>query len=384
MIRKLLHTVRLQIAIFALLITGLSYGNTVTHDTLTSPKVPAHEQTGKKAFDAGEMIIDHVLDNHEWHILTYNDFHLTLPLPVILLDNGKLVSFSSSHFHHGSEAYNGYRLMTEGNNKGKIVKVLGDGETLDASAKIPLDFSITKNVLSLFISVLLLLLIFISIANKYKKNPDKAPKGLQSLLEPIILFVRDDIAIPGLGKKNYAQFMPFLLTIFFFIFFNNLLGLVPIFPGGANLTGNIAVTMVLALFTFVITSFNGNKAYWSHIINAPGVPWWLKFPIPLMPIVEIIGVITKPFVLMVRLFANMVAGHIILLGFMSLIFIFGSMNIAVGLGVSVFSLAFGVFMSLLELLVAFIQAYVFALLSAIYFGMAMEEHHTSEEHTTEH
>jgi len=384
MIRKLLHTVRLQIAIFALLITGLSYGNTITHDTLTSPNVPAHEQTGKKAFDAGEMIIDHILDNHEWHILSYNDFHLTLPLPVILLDNGKLVSFSSSHFHHGSQAYNGYRLMTEGKNKGKIVKVLGDGETLDASAKIPLDFSITKNVLSLFISVLLLMLIFISIANKYKKNPDKAPKGLQSLLEPIILFVRDDIAIPGLGKKNYARFMPFLLTIFFFIFFNNLLGLIPIFPGGANLTGNIAVTMVLALFTFVITSLNGKKGYWSHIISAPGVPWWLKFPIPLMPIVEIIGVITKPFVLMVRLFANMVAGHIILLGFMSLIFIFGSMNIAVGLGVSVFSIAFGVFMTMLELLVAFIQAYVFALLSAIYFGMAMEEHHTSEEHTTEH
>jgi F-type H+-transporting ATPase subunit a len=330
------------------------------------------------------MIIDHIVDAHEWHILTYNDFHLSIPLPVILLDNGKLVAFSSSHFHHGHEVYKGYKLETEGPNEGKIVKTLEDGETVDASAKLPLDFSITKNVVSLFISVLLLCLIFISIANKYKKNPDVAPKGLQSLLEPLILFVRDDIAIPGLGKKNYARFMPFLLTVFFFIFFNNLLGLIPIFPGGANLTGNISITLVLALFTFAITTYNGNKNYWMHIINAPGVPWWLKFPVPLMPIVELVGLITKPFVLMVRLFANMTAGHIILLGFMSLIFIFGKMNIFAGYGVSIFSLAFGVFMSLLELLVAFIQAYVFALLSSIYFGMAMEEHHHPEEHTSDH
>jgi F-type H+-transporting ATPase subunit a len=277
-----------------------------------------------------------------------------------------------------------FRVLEEGEMEGKIVKVMEDGETIDAAAKQPLDFSITKLVLSLFISLLLLCVVFISIANRYKQNPDTAPKGLQSLLEPLILFVRDDIAIPGLGKKNYARFMPFLLTVFFFIFFNNLLGLIPIFPGGANLTGNISITLVLALFTFVITTFVGNKNYWQHIINAPGVPWWLKIPVPLMPVVEIVGVITKPFVLMVRLFANMTAGHIILLGFMSLIFIFGNMNIAAGYGVSVFSLAFGVFMSMLELLVAFIQAYVFTLLSSIYFGMAMEEHHTTEEHTTEH
>lgn len=380
MIRKFTHTLRLQVFIFTLLLAGFSYGNNSTHEVAESPK--ANEN--KEAFNAGDMILDHIGDSHEWHILTYNDFHLSIPLPVILLDKGKLVMFSSGHFHHGAEAYNGYKLMTEGENKGKIVKVLDDNETVDANAKLPLDFSITKNVLSLFISVFLLCLIFISIANKYRKNPNTAPKGLQSLLEPLILFVRDDIAIPGLGKKNYARFMPFLLTIFFFIFFNNLLGLVPIFPGGANLTGNITITMVLALFTFVITTFNGNKDYWRHIINAPGVPWWLKFPIPLMPIVELIGLITKPFVLMVRLFANMTAGHIILLGFMSLIFIFGNMNIGAGYGVSVFSLAFGVFMSLLELLVAFIQAYVFALLSAIYFGMAMEEHTHPEEHTTEH
>jgi len=384
MVRKLIDTVRLQIVLYSLLLAGFAYGNTASPDTAAIPNNNLHEQTEEKAFDAGKMIIDHIVDAHEWHILTYNDFHLSIPLPVILLDNGKLVAFSSSHFHHGHEAYKGYKLETEGPNEGKIVKTLEDGETVDASAKLPLDFSITKNVVSLFISVLLLCLIFISIANKYKKNPDVAPKGLQSLLEPLILFVRDDIAIPGLGKKNYARFMPFLLTVFFFIFFNNLLGLIPIFPGGANLTGNISITLVLALFTFAITTFNGNKNYWVHIINAPGVPWWLKFPVPLMPIVELVGLITKPFVLMVRLFANMTAGHIILLGFMSLIFIFGKMNIFAGYGVSIFSLAFGVFMSLLELLVAFIQAYVFALLSSIYFGMAMEEHHHPEEHTSDH
>jgi F-type H+-transporting ATPase subunit a len=370
MIRKLLHTARLQVAVFALLFAGVSYGNTGSHASVTSEQPQVHEGTqAEKAFDAGEMILDHIGDAHEWHILTYNDFHLSIPLPVILLDEGKLVTFSSGHFHHGHEAYQGYKLMTEGPQKGKIVKVLDDGITVDVS---------------LFVSALLLCFIFISIGNRYKNRPDSAPKGIQSLLEPIILFVRDDIAIPGLGEKKYSRFMPFLLTVFFFIFFNNLLGLVPIFPGGANLTGNIAITLVLALFTFVITTFLGNKNYWLHIFNAPGVPWWLKFPVPLMPIVEFLGVLTKPFVLMVRLFANITAGHIILLGFMSLIFIFGNMSPVAGYGVSIFSIAFGVFMSLLELLVAFIQAYVFTLLSSIYFGMAMEEHHHPEEHTTEH
>jgi F-type H+-transporting ATPase subunit a len=215
-------------------------------------------------------------------------------------------------------------------------------------------------------------------ARKYKKRADHAPKGLQSLLEPLILFVRDDIAKASIGEKKYERFMPYLLTIFFFIFFMNLLGLVPFFPGGANVTGNIAVTMVLALFTFIITTFSAKKSYWVHIVNTPGVPWWLKIPLPLMPIVETIGVFTKPFVLMVRLFANIMAGHIIALGFMSLIFIFGAISAEFGYGVSIVSVFFSIFMALIELLVAFIQAYVFTLLSALYFGMAIEDHH--EEH----
>jgi len=202
-----------------------------------------------------------------------------------------------------------------------------------------------------------------------------APRGLQNLFEPIILFIRDEVAKPAIGEKKFEKFMPFLLTAFFFILINNLLGLIPVFPFGANVTGNIAVTLVLALFTFFITSINGNKHYWKEIYN-PDVPWWLKFPIPLMPIVELSGVITKPFVLMVRLFANMMAGHMIVTVFVSLIFIFNTlMGVEAGWGVSVISVAFSVFIILLDLLVSFIQAYVFTLLSALYFGMATSEHH---------
>jgi F-type H+-transporting ATPase subunit a len=220
-----------------------------------------------------------------------------------------------------------------------------------------------------------LLWVFLSVAKTYRRRPDKAPTGMQNLLEPIILFIRDDIAKPTIGEHKYEKFMPFLLTVFFFIWFNNMIGLIPLFPGGANVTGNISVTMVLAVFTFVITTISGNRNYWQHIFNMPGVPWWIKIPVPLMPVIEIVGMVTKPFVLMVRLFANIAAGHIIVLGFFSLIFIFGKMSVGLGLGVSVVSLAFTIFMTMIELLVALIQAYVFTLLSAIYFGMATEEHH---------
>ena len=265
----------------------------------------------------------------------------------------------------------GYTISEEGASKGKIVRKDVSGEEVRPD----LDISFTKNVLAIFMSMFILIVVFISVANSYKRNKGHAPKGLQSFLEPIIVFVRDDIAKASIGEKKYEKYLPFLLTIFFFILLNNLMGIIPFFPGGANITGNIAVTGVLAVFTFIITTFSGNKNYWTHIINAPGVPWWLKIPIPLMPIVEIMGVFTKPFVLMVRLFANMTAGHIIILGFISLIFIFGEMSAGLGYGVSIVSVGFSIFMDLLELLVAFIQAYVFTLLSALYFGMATEESH---------
>lgn len=333
---------------------------------------------GEGKFDPGKFIIEHVLDNHEWHIAKAGDTHISIPLPVILysrsVQHKGLHIFMSSKFDHGEAVYQGFKLEVEGSNSGKIIEVTDDGK-VNATAPLPIDLSITKNVFALFFSIFVIILIFTSVAKTYKKREGKAPKGLQSLVEPLIIFVRDDIAKSSIGLRH-ERYLPFLLTIFFFIFLNNLLGLIPIFPGGANLTGNIAVTMVLAIFTFFITLFSSNGGYWKHIINAPGVPWWLKFPIPIMPVVELIGVFTKPFVLMIRLFANITAGHIIALGFFSLIFIFGAINIWAGYGFSVLSVSFTIFMGLLELLVAFIQAYVFTLLSALYFGMAkVEEHH---------
>ncbi len=334
----------------------------------------AIERGEEAEYDAGKMIIEHIIDAHEWHIMDIGQKHITVPLPVILIDEGKLYIFMSGKFHHGQNAYKGFSLETEGEYKGKIVRVKEGTLERDPEKALPLDFSITKTVFAIFVSVLIMIIVFVSVGNSYGKRKGKAPKGLQSFLEPLILFVRDDIAKAAIGEK-YEKYLPFLLTIFFFILLNNLLGLVPLFPGGANVTGNIAVTGILALFTFLIIAFSGNKEYWKHIVNTPGVPWWLKFPLPLMPIIEIIGVFTKPFVLMIRLFANITAGHIIVLGFMSLIFIFGNMSPVAGYGVSIVSVAFAVFIGLLELLVAFIQAYVFTLLSALYFGMATEEHH---------
>ena len=342
--------------------------------TTDSSHLENHEDAAHNKFTPGAFILDHIGDAYEWHIMEIGETHVSIPLPIIVYSKTSgLNIFLSSNFQHGHAEYKGFKISSSAENKGKVVEVSADGTEVK-----PLDLSITKNVTSLFISIIILCWIFISVAKAYTRNDGKAPKGIQNLFEIFIIFIRDDIAKASIGKKKYEKYMPFLLTIFFFIFINNLLGLVPIFPGGANLTGNIAITMVLALFTFIITTFSGNKSYWIHIINAPGVPWWLKFPIPLMPIVELIGVFTKPFVLMVRLFANITAGHIIALGFFSLIFIFGNLNIGAGYGISVLSVAFTIFMTLLELLVAFIQAYVFTLLSALYFGMATEEHEHHE------
>jgi F-type H+-transporting ATPase subunit a len=334
-----------------------------------------HKAEVEEEYNAGKTIIKHIVDSHEWHILDVGETHVSVPLPVILWYEGKLHVFMSSKFHHGHSSHKGFMIAKKGDNKGKIVRVKEGTMTEDKEASLPLDFSITKNVFAIFVSILLLSLIFISVGNSYKRRKDQAPRGLQNFLEPLILFLRDEVAKAAIGEKKYERYLPYLLTLFFFIFINNLLGLVPFFPGGANVTGNLAVTGIMAVFTFVITTVSGNKNYWQHIFNTPGVPWWLKIPIPIMPVVEFLGIFTKPFVLMVRLFANITAGHIIVLGFVSLIFIFGKMATGAGLGVAPVSIAFGVFMLLLEILVAFIQAYVFTLLSALYFGMATEEHH---------
>jgi F-type H+-transporting ATPase subunit a len=328
------------------------------------------DTTSQKKFNTGDLIFDHINDSYEWHIATIAHTHISIPLPVILYSTHSGIHiFMSGKFHHGTEAYNGFKIASEGKYQRKVVEVMGDGSEVR-----PWDFSITKDVTSLFISILFILVIFLSMAKRYRENKDVAPKGIQSWLEPLVVYVRDDIAKPSIGKEKYEKYLPYLLTAFFFIFINNLLGLVPFFPGGANLTGNIAVTAVLALFTFAITSFSGSRDYWVHLVNAPGIPWWLKFPFPLMPIVEILGIFLKPFVLAIRLFANITAGHIVALAFYCLIFIFAEKSIFAGYGVSIVSISFTVFMGLLELLVAFIQAYVFTLLSALYFGMALERH----------
>ena len=329
-------------------------------------------------FNAGKFIIEHVSDSYEWHIVTIGHTHISIPLPIILysknpeLHGGKNFHvFMSTKFHHGQEDHEGFRISHSKEYEGKIVELDASGTEIGK----PLDFSVTKVVAELFITVIILFWVFISMAVKATKNWDKAPSGMQNLLEPVILFVRDQVARPTIGDKKYEKYMPFLLTLFFFILLENIIGLIPIPPFGANVTGNISITMVLALFTFAITTFSGNKHYWKEIYN-PDVPWWLKFPIPLMPIVELTGVITKPFVLMVRLFANMMAGHMIITVFVSLIFIFGSlMGTVAGFGVSPLSIAFSVFIMLLDVLVSFIQAYVFTLLSALYIGMATAEHH---------
>jgi F-type H+-transporting ATPase subunit a len=341
--------------------------------TSTSVYAEAEGHDGHaKEFIPGDYIMHHVADAFEWHLATVGETHITVPLPIILYSktNGWSV-FMSSKFEHGNATYKNFRISHQGENSGKIEEVNQQGEPIG----LPLNLSITKVVAGALFSVVLLLLIFISVAKSAKRRAGQAPRGIQNTVEPIILFVRDEIAKPAIGDKKYEKFMPFLLTLFFFILLNNLMGLIPIFPFGANVTGNIAVTMSLALFTFAVTNLNGNKHYWKEIFN-PDVPMWLKFPLPLMPIIELSGVITKPFVLMVRLFANMMAGHMIVTVFISLIFIFGKlMGPAAGLAISPVSIVFSLFILMLDLLVSFIQAYVFTLLSALYFGMAKAEHH---------
>ncbi|SFC32186.1 F-type H+-transporting ATPase subunit a [Parapedobacter composti] len=347
------------IAIFAVL-TTFSVVQAADTPTVNSAAIDSHGAHGEGEFQPTDVIMEHISDAHDWHLWG----HSSIPLPVILYTDKGFEFFLSSQFHHGEHDYRGkhytYRLV----DKKKIQVVNAAGQIDEEASKKIWDFSITKNVASMFLSVFLLLLIFTSVAKAYKKREGKAPKGLQSFLEPIILFVRDDIARPNIGHK-YARFMPLLLTIFFFIWINNLMGLIPIFPGAANVTGNIAVTFVLAFIVLIVVNVNGNKYYWKHIL-LPDVPWWLY---PIMIPVELVGVISRPFALMIRLFANITAGHIIILSLISLIFVFKSLAIAP------VSLAFVLFMNVLELLVAALQAFIFTLLTALFIGMAVEEHH---------
>ena len=329
----------------------------------------------EEEFNSVEMIMHHISDAHNFHFLDYTDSEgvehaVSIPLPVILYTKKGLACFMSSAFHHNDDGT--YVVSKKGTNFVKYhekIYQLNDGASSlefdeqhhPLNAVKPIDVSITKNVFSMLLSVVLLLTLFGAAGRSARKNPG-APKGILAFLEPIIVFIREDIIIPNVGEKKYKTYIPYLITVFFFIFFNNLLGLI---PGGANVTGNIAVTLVLSVFTLLVTNFSANKAYWKHIFLPP-VPLALY---PIMVPIEVIGVLTKPFALMIRLFANITAGHIIILSLISLIFVFKSIFIAP------VSVGFVLFMYTLELLVALLQAYIFTLLSALFIGQAIEEHH---------
>ncbi len=356
----------LCLSLFTMAFSGNVFANEKVVQTEQSNPAAAHEPAAHEAeaFNVTETILDHIKDDHSWHLWG----HTSLPLPVILYTPKGFEFFSSAKFmneHHEEIMYKGnydYKII-----EGKI-KIVDATEAVDVEASKGLwDFSITKNVASLFVSVFILLTVLLTAAGAYKKTGiTTAPKGVQSFMEPIVLFVRDEVAIPNIGKKKFAKYMPFLLTIFFLVLVNNFLGLVPFFPGGANVSGNIAFTMTLAVCVFVVVNLSANKNYWEHIFWMPGMHWSMK--LFLAPI-ELIGVFTKPISLMIRLFANITAGHILVLSLICLIFIFKTVY------ASAIAVPFAVFIGMIELLVAFLQAYIFTMLSAMYIGMATEEHH---------
>lgn len=350
----------------SLLLPAAAFANDTTAVAeVSSEKTSEHQEEG---FNVGKFIIDHVTDKYDWHVWGPHEGGLTVPLPVILYtkaDGNGLTVFLSSKFHENEEGYKGYTL----NHEGHIERA--DGASF-------YDFSITKTVTEILIAALLMLWMGISVAKSYARRPGLAPKGFQNALEILILFVRDDLGKTAIGEKHYKKFVPFLLTIFFFIFISNFLGLIPVFPFGANITGNISIAFSLALVILVLTLFIGNKHYWEHIFWMPGVPAWVK--IFLLTPIEVIGVVQRPFVLMIRLFANIAAGHIVILSFVCLIFVFGLGSEGGGWGFSPVSMAFAMFMNAMELLVAFLQAYVFTLLTAMYIGACVEEPHHAEHH----
>ena len=337
-----------------------------------APLSAAQAQEGE--VDVAEMLFGHIGDSYGWHITDWNGSHITIPLPCIVHSSTGWHVFMSSKVEHGHE-YEGLFLAEEGRYEGKIVEQMADGTIAR-----PFDISITKNVASLMITALLLIALVLGTAKWYRKHDaaeEGAPKGFAGLMEMMIMMVNDDLIKPSIGEHCYRKYAPYLLTVFFFIFLSNLLGIVPFFPGGANVTGNIAVTMVLALCTFFAINIFGNRHYWKEILW-PDVPVFLKFPIPIMQTIELFGMISKPFSLMVRLFANIMAGHAMILGLVAVIFVTVKLGPVINGSMTVIAMLFGVFMDCLELLVAFIQAYVFTMLSAVFIGLSRQEEHTTK------
>ncbi|MCM1093176.1 MAG: F0F1 ATP synthase subunit A [Lachnospiraceae bacterium] len=350
---------------------------------LSPARVHASASGDGKEVSPKEIIFEHLGDGYGWEVPFSHD--LRIPLPVIVRDyEGHWHVFSSARIQHGAE-YDGFRLG--GKDSKWHNKIVGERpEMIDGKEEMveyrPIDLSITKNVLALFITVLLVAWMIIQVAVWYKKAGYKAPRRFTGAIEALIVFVYDGVVKPTLGVKA-PRFAPYLLTVFFFILVMNLLGLIVIFPGGANLTGNIAVTLVLSLITFFIVNVFGTKHYWKDIFW-PDVPLWLKFPIPIMPVIEIFGVFTKPAALTIRLFANMMGGHIIVIVLTLLIFILAALGPAVTGMTTVVSVLFSIFMLLIDVLVSFIQAYVFTMLSTLFISLAQEEgHHEKHEEATE-
>jgi len=339
-------------------------------------------------WNPSSQILEHISDAHEFHFFNLNKKPVTIPLPVFLYSKEKGWSaFMSSRFEHGEQTYAGYRLLEENYIKenhldpnvfknGKIYAVDADGKPESYASVKVYDLSLGRNAVQVLISVVLLVWMMGSIAGKYGKGQGvkTAPTGFQNAIEPIVTFIRDDVGKTNLGDR-YEKYMPLLLSIFFFILINALIGLI---PGTANVNGNIAFTGMLGIVAFFVIMFSTRKHYWLHIVNPP-VPWGVKF---IMWPVEILGIFTKPFALIIRLFANMISGHVIILSFILLIFIFGAMNTALGWGTSPFFIAMAVFIYLIEILVAFIQAYIFAALTAVFISLAFEGGH--EEHGEVH
>ena len=316
-------------------------------------------QTSTGVYDPVPNIMHHIADAHDWHLWGEGDNSFSIPLPVILYTSEGIDVFMSSDFHHGHSTVS---------KENRIYSIDSHSHITEASGLDILDISITKNVASMLLSFIILFFVMLTVARGYNKK-NIAPKGLQAFIEPLVLFVRDDIIKDNIGKKH-AKFTPLLLTFFFFILINNLMGLL---PGAANVTGNIAVTFVLSAITFLVTTIFGNKNYWGHIFKPPGVPLALM---PIMVPIEIIGIFTKPFALMIRLFANISAGHIIILSLISLIFIAQSaMGTAGAWGVAPVSALFVLFIYCIEVLVAFLQAYIFTLLSSVFIGLAVQDGH---------
>ncbi|MBQ4161577.1 MAG: F0F1 ATP synthase subunit A [Parabacteroides sp.] len=330
--------------------------------------IPAKATSKEGEVDVQDIVFSHIQDAYSWHITEWNGKHIEIPLPILVRSQEQgWDMFLSNRLAHG-HIYQNYYIASDGDYAGKVVEKNSQGEEVR-----PLDLSLTKNVIGLFIACGLLVFIVLRTAHWYTKHPNQVPKGFVGIIETVVSYIQESVIKASIGDKHYQSYSSYLLTVFFFILINNLLGIVPVFPGGANITGNITITLALATCTFIAINLFAPKAYWKEIFW-PNTPIYLKLPIPIMPFVEFIGIFTKPIALMIRLFANIMAGHSIILALTCLVFITASMGLIINTGMTIVSVFFCVFMNCMELLVACLQAYIFTMLSASFIGQSKTHH----------